>query len=83
MATQFKIVMYLLTFPRSTDIKQVLNTLQTDKRQLKVPQDRLWSTYVDNKKKQQQFVDKNLYKCVTRPYLIGVPLREQTYEKNF
>ena len=47
LATQFKIGIYMLNrekrniFPRSTDIIQVLNTLPTDKRHIKVPLDKL------------------------------------------
>jgi len=58
-------------FPRSSYRIQVLNEFPTDKRHIKVPQDRLLcSTHVDNKKKQafQNFL------CVTRPDLSGVPL---------
>jgi len=59
-------------FPRSSYRIQVLNEFPTDKRHIKVPQDRLLcSTHVDNKKKQafENFL------CVTRPDLSGVPLR--------
>ena len=42
-------------------------------RSIKVPQDsRLCPTHIDNKKK--QVFEKNLFKCVTRPDLTGVPL---------
>ena len=59
LVTRFKIGMYLLNwkkhlnaFPRSTDIIQVLNELVTDKRHIKVPQDRLLCpSHADNKKK--------------------------------
>jgi len=80
LATRFKIGMYLLkgklvtnAFPRSTDKIQILSDLPTDKRHIKVPQDRLLClTHVDNKKK--QVFEKNLFNCVTRPELGGVPL---------
>jgi len=80
LATLFKIGMYLLNsekrlnaFPRSTYIKLVLNELPTNKRHIKILQDRLLChTHVDNKKKQ---VFKNcLFKCVTRLDPSGVPL---------
>ena len=74
--------MYLLnrekglnTFLRSTDIHviQVLNELPTNKRHIKFPQDRLLCpTHFDNKKK--QVCENFLCKCVTCPYLNGVPL---------
>jgi len=68
--------MYLLNrknrnnaFPRSTNIIQVLNELPTDKRHIKVPQDRLLCpTHINNKKKQVF-----LLKCVTQPDLSRVP----------
>ena len=80
LATRFKIRMYLLNwksvtnaFPRWKDIKQVLNELPTNKRPIKVPQDRLLCpTHVDNKNK--QVFKKILLRCVTRPDLSGVPL---------
>jgi len=85
LATQFKIRMYLLNresvtyaFPRSTDIKQVLNELPTDKRHIKVPQDRLiCPTHVNNKEK--QVFETIPYKCVTRPDLSVVPLITMSY----
>jgi len=63
LATRFKIGMYLLNrekrcnaFPRSTNII-VQNQLPTDKRHIKVPQDRLLcpTHVVDNKRKKQVF----------------------------
>ena len=43
LTTRFKNGMYLLNREKrySTDIMQILNKLPTDKRQIKVPQDRL------------------------------------------
>jgi len=71
LATRFNIGRYLLNrksvtyaFLRSADIIKVFNELPTDKKNIKVPHDRvLCHTHVDKKKKQvfQIFV----FKCVT------------------
>jgi len=78
LATRFQIKIYLLNrknvanaFPRSTYIMQALNKLPTDRRHIKVPHDRLLChTHVYNKNKQN--FQKNIFKCDTRPDLIGV-----------
>jgi len=78
LASRFKIGMYLLNrekrwhaFPRSTDLIKVLNKLPTDKRHIKVPQDRLLCpTHVDNKKQQ-----------VFEKFFLGV-LHDQTSAKS-
>jgi len=70
-ATSFKIGMYLLNkekhifrFSEITDLIQVLNEMQTDKRHMRVQQ--------DNKKKMVFKI--YLLRCATRPDLSGVPL---------
>ena len=75
MATRFKIGIHMLDreeryqrFSKSTDIRQVLNELPTDKRHVKEPRERLQChTHVDNN-------EKNIFKRVTRPNLSGVSL---------
>ena len=69
LATQFKIRMYQLNrekrcnaFPRSTDIIQILNKLPTDKRHIKVSQDRQLHTSTKMK-----VFENVIVKCVTIP----------------
>ena len=66
-------------FPWPTDVIQVLNELPTDKRHIGCHRHRLLCpTHAGSKKK--QVFETNLFKCLTRPDLSGVPLNVSTLQ---